>query len=270
LPTLAAQILEIVARNPGQTDRELAERLRGPGSPQQAINQEARLLAGRKQLIRQKRPDGLIGNYPGDADPTSLEFIARRRRSIAVPPLPDFSHADELIAAVSSYVRLAHPNVVSAFDGAVFPSIRDQKNRITLSTAGDRRVLLDDNTTPRWAMLWSHGYPTTSHPTGWTFAHVWARPKDRQCYTHLANLAMMPEYLASLTDKDGPLGAYLRYHSWIRYGWKPLEEDEPEKPDGYDAISWCYLREEGDPIGFVKSRVEELDNERCKLLRSLM
>lgn len=266
---LATQLLEIVVRSPGHTDRELAVLLRGPGALQQAINQEARLLASRGLILRQKRPDGVIGNYPSDSDATSSESTVTRKKPAAVPSLPDFTHADVLISVVASYVRLPHPGVVDQLGGAVFPSIRDQKNRLTLSNLGDRRILLDDNTTPRWAMLWSHGYATTAHPTGWTFAHVWGRPKDPDCYTHVANLAMMPEYLASLSDKDGPLGAYLRYHAWEKYGWKPIEEDDPQRPEGYEAISWCYLREEIDPRGFISSRVQKLDNERCKILRSL-
>lgn len=270
MPTLTTQLLELVAKSPGHTDRELAEILRGPGAAQQAINQEARLLAGRNLLLRQKRPDGLIGNYPSGADSASYKSGFSRRNSVAVPSLPDFTHANELIAAVSSYVRLPNPGVVAELDGAVFSSIRDQKNRLTLSNIGNRRILLDDNTTPRWAILWSHGYATTAHPRGWTFAHVWARPKDPECYTHVANLVMMPEYLASLSDKDGPLGAYLRYHAWVKYGWKPIEEDEPLQPECYESISWSYLRQETDPKGFIQSRVEELNNERCKLLRSLI
>lgn len=147
----------------------------------------------------------MIGNYPSDSDLASIQPACSRHKSGAVPPLLDFSHANELVAAVTSYIRLPHPRVVAELSAAVFPSIRDQKNRLTLSNFEGRRVLLDDNTAPRWAMLWSHGYTTTAHPKGWTFAHVWARPKDVNCYTHVANLAMMPEYLGSLTDKDGPL-----------------------------------------------------------------
>ena len=94
------------------------------------------------------------------------------------PAVPAFAHAGQLLDAVSPYIRLPHPNVVSALGGAVFPSIRDQKNQLKLATIGDRTLLLDDNTTARWAVLWSHGHGMTSHPRGWTFAHVWARPKD--------------------------------------------------------------------------------------------
>ncbi len=266
---LATEILKIVTKLPGHTDRELAELIRGVGAPQQAINQEARLLAKRDLLLRQKRSDGLIGNYPIDSAISAMQSATLIQKSRKLPILPDFTHAGEVIAALASYILLPHPNVVAKLDCSVFPSIRDQKNRITVSSIGDRKVLLDDNTTPRWAMLWSHGYTTTAHPKGWTFAHVWARPKDPDCYTHLANLAMMPEYLASLSDKDGPLCAFLRYHAWEQYGWKPMGEDEPPQPKTYEGIKWCYLREENNPNGCVRSRVEILGNKRCKLLRKL-
>ncbi|MDT8429370.1 MAG: hypothetical protein RQ757_11445 [Pseudomonadales bacterium] len=203
-----------------------------------------------------------------------LEIVEQKpgqtnRRSDQVPPLPDFAHVEELIDVVSSYLLLPNPAVVSALGGAVFPSIRDQRNRITVANLEGRKILLDDNTTARWAILWAHGYTTTAHPKGWTFAHVWPRPKDPECYTQVANLAMMPEYLASLSDKDGPLGAYLRYHAWEKYNWKPASDPEPQEPEGYSAVSWHYLREESDPVGIIESRVQELENERCKLLRSL-
>jgi hypothetical protein len=45
-----------------------------------------------------------------------------------------------------------------------------------------------------------------------------------EAYTHLANLAMVPEPFASLTDKNGPLTVFLRWHAWEVYGWKPERE----------------------------------------------
>jgi len=67
--TLQDEVLSFVRTHPGRTDREITDRLRGQRAPQQAVNQAARALADRGVLIRRKRPDGLIGNYLGDAKP---------------------------------------------------------------------------------------------------------------------------------------------------------------------------------------------------------
>ena len=64
MATLKAQILELVDSMPGLTDREITNRLRSPSDNQQPINQTARLLESEGLLVRQKRNDGLIGNYP--------------------------------------------------------------------------------------------------------------------------------------------------------------------------------------------------------------
>ena len=97
--------------------------------------------------------------------------------------------------------------------------------------------MYDDNTTPRWATLWAHGTGRASGCPGWGFAHVWSASDDINSYTHLANLAMIPECFASLTDKNGPLTGYLRWHAWTVYGWKPDHVDPPQIALGLAEIS---------------------------------
>jgi hypothetical protein len=175
-----------------------------------------------------------------------------------------------LVRIAAKHCLLPHPNVVGAFGCAVFPAIRDQRNRLTLSESNGQPVLLDDNVTARWALLWSHGISATHHLSGFTFAHVWGAVKDPSAYTHLANLAMMPEYLASLSDKDGPFAHFLRFHAWTRYGWKPAGYPEPPRPDGFDSIEWRYLEDHPNPLGFVRDRLATLKNQRTTLLNPLM
>ena len=67
MPSVPEQILEAVAKWPGMTDREMTNQLRGRSAQQQPVNQAARALDAKGQLLRKKRDDGLIGNYPGDA-----------------------------------------------------------------------------------------------------------------------------------------------------------------------------------------------------------
>lgn len=188
----------------------------------------------------------------------------------AIPTIQDLG--DDRLAVVRialPYCRFPHPDTVSAMDGAVFPTVRNQANRMTLDKIAEREVLLDDNVTPRWALLWSHGIPATGHPVGWTFAHVWPTPRDPDAYTHLANLCMMPEYFGSLSDKRGPLCRYLRYHARHRYGWWP-GDTPPEEPPGYQDLTFEYLPLVPDPRGAVHQRMSELNNQRVRALQQLM
>lgn len=159
---------------------------------------------------------------------------------------------------------------VALFRGAIFPTIRDQRNRITVEERDGREVMLDDNVTPRWAILWAHGQrPSPSRHAGWTVAHIWPASKDPDAYTHLANLCLMPEYFGSLSDKEGPLCAYLRYHAWDCYGWTHGGEP-PHRPEGYEQLTFRYLPPVADPARFVANEVVRLDNQRLRLLRPLM
>ena len=97
---------------------------------------------------------------------------------------------------------------------------------------------------------------------------MWGASKDPDAYTHLANLCMMPEFFGSLSDKQGPLCAYLRYHAWVRYGWR-YGETTPSAPEGYDTLEWRYLPAIKDPPAFVRARLATLSNQRVELLRSL-
>ncbi|HWA38120.1 MAG TPA: hypothetical protein VG873_09675 [Burkholderiales bacterium] len=63
------KLLTAVADAPGRTDRELTDSFLTRSDPPSRINQEARLLESRGVLIRRKRADGLIGNYPAKTSP---------------------------------------------------------------------------------------------------------------------------------------------------------------------------------------------------------
>lgn len=58
------KLLAAVANVPGRTDRELTDCLLSRNDAPSRVNQEAHLLENRGDLIRRKRADGLIGNYP--------------------------------------------------------------------------------------------------------------------------------------------------------------------------------------------------------------
>ncbi len=174
----------------------------------------------------------------------------------------------ELAHIAARHCLLPNPDVVGLCGGAVFPTVRDQKNRLKIDD--DAGLLLDDNVTPRWAIFWAHGIGQTGHPKGWTIAHVWATPKDPAAYTNLANLCVMPECLASLSDKSGPLGPYLRYHAFWVYSWHPANVAPPKRPEGFEEIKWSYFDAHNDPLSFIKHRVSNLKNQRVEKLRKLM
>jgi hypothetical protein len=129
--------------------------------------------------------------------------------------------------------------------------------------------MYDDNTTPTWAMLWAHG-GVLGHRQGWVFAHVWPACDDVDSYTHLANLAIVPECFASLTDKDGPLTSYLQWHAWKKYKWKPKHIGPPQKPADYDTIKWRYFPKFDAPQSYISQKISQLDNERIQILRRIM
>jgi hypothetical protein len=72
MTTLKEQIIEALIKRPGLTDRELTDRIKGRGAPQQPVNIACRELTASGVLRRTKeRPDGLIGNFPTGAATTA-------------------------------------------------------------------------------------------------------------------------------------------------------------------------------------------------------
>ena len=198
----------------------------------------------------------------------------RRAASPSKPNPPDISEDVLGLVKISvRHCRLPHPAVVKCMDGVVFPAIRgrlEQRGKCLTGTIDGQKIMYDDNTTPRWALLWSHGFSTMSHPKGWVFAHVWDDVKNPEAYTHLANLVMLPESFGGLSDKQGPLVPYLRYHAEATYGWRPDSKDSVAKPPGYDDLVWNYLDSIPDPRGFMRERMSKSSEKRVKLLRELL
>jgi len=191
-------------------------------------------------------------------------------------PIPRPDSLDEHIPTLASMVAatswLPHQAVVAHLGRAVFPTSRYKREHPRFSLIEENGSVVgmyDDNATPEWAIFWAHGLKGT-RTKGWTIAHVWPSSEDVEAYTHLANLAMVREPFASLTDKNGPLTGFLRWHSWEVYQWKPEQKDVPTKPDGYDSIKWRYLEAVSDPKALIRQRLSEADNERTRILRPII
>ena len=73
--TYRDQVLELVNRNPGLTDREITNTLRAASEPQQYTNFLCRQLAREGLVGRHKRSDGLLGNFP-TGDSTGVEPVS--------------------------------------------------------------------------------------------------------------------------------------------------------------------------------------------------
>lgn len=166
---------------------------------------------------------------------------------------------------------LPHPKTVAKFKQAVFPTQRkktDLQIGAPVHRDGVTVGMYDNNSTPTWALAWSHGIYGSS--SGWTVAHVWPSSEDIAGYTHLANLALVPEALSTLTDKQGPLTSFLRWHAWNVYGWRPADTSIPAEPHGYEEVRWQYLSEIVDPLGAVANRIKQSGDKRAIVLLPLM
>lgn len=184
---------------------------------------------------------------------------------------PDLRDDEYHLAKIAlTYCLLPSRAVVKSIGGPVFPTIRNRGKRIETGDVNGRRVMYDDNTTPRWALLWTHGYTKVAHPKGWTFAHVWDESGNPEAYTHLANLVMMPECFASLSDKLGPLASYLRYHSQSVYKWRPKHRPSVKKPDKFEQVEWTYFKSISNPQGAISDQLDRLKSKRVKIIRELM
>ena len=194
-------------------------------------------------------------------------------------PVLQSKDAARIVQIAVRYLLMPNPDVVRELDGAVFPVVRDPRLRGTCEedkTKFGKPIMYDDNTTPRWAILWAHGCLRMSFPPGgWTFAHVWDESKDPDAYTHVANLVMMPESLGSLSDKNGPLVDALRFHAQEVYHWRPDNKPEVELPkyfekSEWDKLEWTYMKPIKSPRNSVENRLRELDNQKVQKLCSIL
>jgi hypothetical protein len=130
MASLPQELLQFVKKSPGLTDREITDALRGKSAPQQPINIAARGLVTRGQLLRKRRPDGLIGNYPTDEKLRVVE--PPRRNPPAKADLADQSE-DKIKHWLKEWLVAAgwHAEVVWARDrGIDVVAFRDAKRWI--------------------------------------------------------------------------------------------------------------------------------------------
>jgi hypothetical protein len=114
----------------------------------------------------------------------------------------------------------------------------DMGRRGTFEPGDDGRlVMLDDNTPPTDAFLWSGQLRKGPDVQ---FNHVWNDSRNRDAYTALWNLCATPAFLAKTTDGSNhpEVLAALRYRAYSLYGHRPAHEAEPVEPPGYAHLNW--------------------------------
>lgn len=104
MPTLKEQIVDLLERSPGLTDREITNVLKGASAPQQPANIACRELATKGVIDRRKRHDGLIGNSLLDknrmaARPRPVERSQRQEIS------PDGLSEDEVKSFLAKWLE---------------------------------------------------------------------------------------------------------------------------------------------------------------------
>jgi hypothetical protein len=120
--SLEDEIRRYVADNPGLSDRELTNALRGQASPQQAVNQACRSLEAKGAIARKKRHDGKLGNYPTGAVPDLAPDPA------GVDSLTDALTEDELKKVLKAWLEGDGWSVEVAWGGAHGVDIAARRN----------------------------------------------------------------------------------------------------------------------------------------------
>jgi hypothetical protein len=144
----------------------------------------------------------------------------------------------ELVAACSLWASpeiFRHLQAENGF-GVWYPNVRRarENNGETIGAIKDG-IRLDDNTYANTALkqALTPGYRGFDNCV---VCHVWLNScYDHRYHTCIANLVLLPNALASLTDFDPQAQAALHFRSWELYGWHPQDEETPARPEGYPA-----------------------------------
>ncbi len=141
--------------------------------------------------------------------------------------------------AVASLTLFTNPATIAQIPGhgALFPAIRDPKQRRTLGEIAGRRVGFDDNEAAHDAFGWCN--PGMPRWRDIQLNHIWPRSTDPDAFTAPANLCAAPSFLSKLTDHDPTIAALLRRRAFELYGWTPQGESEPPISPGFAQLVWA-------------------------------
>jgi len=158
--------------------------------------------------------------------------------------------------AVASLALFSNPETVrQTGNQPLFRIVRGPiPNRGDIAQGTDGRpILLDDNTGPTNAFLWANRVKPSKHRDV-QFSHIWQRATDPSAYTNLANICLLPAFLAKLSDTHPEVSALLRRRARDLFGWLPADEPIPNVSDVHHALDWA---EPLPPIEDVAGRVRK-------------
>lgn len=167
------------------------------------------------------------------------------RRTLADYDLDGGKVLEQLIAespygslpqAVASLALFSHPDTVAQTSGrALFRIVRGpipQRGHVVDFDDG-KPVMLDDNTGPTDAFIWANRIRRGRYADV-QFCHIWQHSGDPQAYTNLANMCLLPAFLAKLSDTHADITALLRSRATELYRWRPprLTDSSTNAPAG--------------------------------------
>jgi hypothetical protein len=145
-----------------------------------------------------------------------------------------------LAQAVASLALFSHPETVAQAAGrAIFRIVRGpipQRGEIVTISDGSR-VMLDDNTGPTDAFIWANGIRRGTY-SDVQFCHIWQVANDPTAYTNLANMCLLPAFLAKLSDTHPEITNLLRRRSRELFGWHPASQTGPSTPSA-EVVEWA-------------------------------
>lgn len=178
-------------------------------------------------------------DLPPLSDLRALRFDGRE----ALVRVIEQSAYGSLPQAVASLAAFSNPKTVAQTAGRnMFRVVRARLSTLSVRGSyadakdGAGRVMLDDNRSPAVAFEWSHSI--RSRPDV-QVNHIWQLSQEVSAYTSLANLCLTPSFLAKLTDTHEETRALLRYRAYDLFGYWPLKEHPPTKPELYDSLQWA-------------------------------
>lgn len=205
-------------------------------NPRQAVGSPAMPVTGARAVLKEFQFDG----------------TAALEHALAHSPYGSLENA------VASLSLFTHPDTVRQTGArALFRIIRGRvEGRGTIVDHADgNRVLLDDNTGPTDAFIWANGL-SRGEFGDLQFCHVWQASSDPEAYTNLANLCLLPAFLAKLSDTHPRITKLLRWRAESLYGWRPAGEPPTEEPESAGRLDWAEpLPAVGDLEAVVRSEM---------------
>jgi hypothetical protein len=143
--------------------------------------------------------------------------------------------------AVASLALFSHPSTVAQTRGeAIFRIVRGPiPQRGHIVPFGDGHpVLLDDNTGPTDAFIWANQLRRGAY-SDVQFCHIWQESGNPRCYTNLANICVLPAFLAKLSDTHPCITMLLRQRAREIYDWQPPATQEPTSHPEVPRLDWA-------------------------------